>query len=114
MAAVDFSGLSVSQLVARRRRLTAGWSDVERTLPGVLLREGRRCSSAGCRCRRGELHGPYTYLAVYAGGRSRTVYVPAAIGAVVEAHVRAGRRNEALLAEISQINLELLRRRALE
>ena len=68
----------------------------------------------GCRCRRGELHGPYTYLAVYVGGRSRTIYVPAAVAPAVEAHVQAAQRNEALLAEISQINVELLRRRALE
>jgi len=79
----------------------------------VLLHEGRRCSSEGCRCRRGELHGPYTYLAIYSEGRSRTIYVPQPVQALAEQHVQATRRNEALLAEISQINLELLRRRAL-
>lgn len=81
---------------------------------GVLLHEGRRCSSEGCRCRRGELHGPYTYLAIYTGGRSRTIYVPQTVQAACEQHVEVTRRNEELLAEISQINLELLRRRALE
>ena len=106
--------MSVRRLLARRRRLTAGLSEPERTLRGVLLHEGRRCSSEGCRCRRGELHGPYTYLAIYSEGRSRTIYVPAAVAAACEAHVRVTQRNDALLAEISQINLELLRRRALE
>jgi hypothetical protein len=106
--------LSVRQLLARRRRLAAGLSEPERTLHGVLLSEGRRCSSEGCRCRRGELHGPYTYLAIYTDGRSRMIYVPAAAHAACEAHVAVTQRNEALLAEISQINLELLRRRALE
>ncbi len=106
--------MSVRQLLARRRRLAGGLSDPERTLRGVLLAEGRRCSSEGCRCRRGELHGPYSYLAVYVDGRSRTVYVPQAVAPVAEAHVELTRRNEERLAEISQINLELLRRRALE
>ena len=106
--------MSVRQLLARRRRLAGGFSDPERTLRGVLLEEGRRCSTEGCRCRRGELHGPYSYLAVYADGRSRTVYVPHAVARVAEAHVEVTRHNEDLLAEISQINLELLRRRALE
>jgi hypothetical protein len=110
----ELSELSVRQLFARRRRLAAGLSEPERTLRGVLLSEGRRCSSEGCRCRRGELHGPYSYLAVYAGGRSRTIYVPAVAQAVCEASVAVTQRNEALLAEVSQINLELLRRRALE
>ena len=102
------------QLLGRRRRLAAGLSEPERTLRGVLLSEGRRCSSEGCRCRRGELHGPYSYLAVYADGRSRTIYVPVAAQTACEAHVAVTQRNEAMLAEISQINLELLRRRALE
>jgi hypothetical protein len=110
----EFNDLSVRQLLARRRRLAAGLSEPERTLRGVLLSEGRRCSSEGCRCRRGELHGPHSYLAVYADGRSRTIYVPAAAQAVCEASVAVTVCNEALLAEISQINLELLRRRALE
>ena len=114
MASAQINDLSVRQLLARRRRLAAGLSEPERTLRGVLLSEGRRCSSEGCRCRRGELHGPYSYLAVYADGRSRTIYVPAAAQAVCEGHVAVTQRNEALLAEISQVNLELLRRRALE
>ena len=71
----EISELSVRQLLACRRWLAAGLSGQERTLRGVLLSEGRRCSSEGCRCRSGELHGPYTYLAVYADGRSRTIYV---------------------------------------
>jgi hypothetical protein len=114
MAASVLSELSVRELLARRRRLAAGLSDAERTLRGVLLEEGRRCSGERCRCRRGELHGPYTYLAVYAAGRSRTIYVPAAAQAAAAAHVELTHRNEALLLEISQVNLELLRRRALE
>ena len=110
----ELSALSVGQLRARRRRLAAGVADPEVTLRGVLLSKGRRCSSEGCRCRRGELHGPYAYLAVYAGGRSRTVYVPSAVRAVAAEHVEVTQRNEELLAEISRINVELLRRRALE
>lgn len=113
MSDPKLSEAGVSQLLARRRRLAARLSEPERTLRGVLLREGRRCSSAGCRCRRGELHGPYTYLAVYVEGRSRTLYVPQALTEITESHLRVTERNDALLQEISLINLELLRRRAL-
>jgi hypothetical protein len=109
----ELSELSVRRLLARRRRLTAGLSDPERTLRGVLLQKGRTCSSEGCRCRRGELHGPYSYLAIYTDGRSRTVYVPAAVEAATKQHVELTQRNEELLAEISRVNLELLRRRLL-
>lgn len=105
--------MSVRRLLARRRRLTAGLSDAERTLRGSLLREGRQCSSERCRCHRGELHGPYRYLAVYVDGHSRTLYVPKALAEVTESHLQDTERNEALLSEIALINLELLRRRAL-
>ena len=84
MTASGLSELSVRQLLARRRRLGSGVADPEGTLRGVVLSEGRRCSSAGCRCRRGELHGPYTYLATYGDRRSRMIYVPAVTAEVVE------------------------------
>jgi len=107
------SDLSEGQLVALRTRLAAGVEDPAVTLRGALVSEGRRCSGEGCRCRRGELHGPYTYLTSYGSGRSRMVYVPKVMAAVAAGHVELTRRNEALLLEISQVNLELLRRRLL-
>ena len=109
----ELSGLTERQLYALRRRLAAGVEDPAMTLRGALVSDMRRCSGEGCRCRRGELHGPYTYLTVYGSGRSRMVYVPKAMAAVAAEHVDATRRNEALLLGISRVNLELLRRRAL-
>jgi hypothetical protein len=110
---VDLEGLTDRQLRARRQRLAAAVKRPEATLPGSLVSQRRRCSSAGCRCRRGELHGPYLYLALYAGGRNQTLYVPAALRAVVSEHVGITHANEAALGEIAAINVELLRRRAL-
>ncbi len=34
-----------------------------------------RCGTAGCRCTRGELHGPYYYLFWRTGGRQHKRYV---------------------------------------
>jgi hypothetical protein len=114
MSGDDLQGFSDRQLRARRRRLAAAVERLELTLPGSLVRQGRRCSSSGCRCRRGrELHGPYLYLALYTGGRSRTLYVPAALEAAVDAFVAVTQRNDATLDEIARINVELLRRRVL-
>lgn len=109
----DLQEASDRQLRAWRRRLAAEVERPEATLPGSLVRQGRRCSSSGCRCRRGELHGPYLYLALYSGGRNRSLYVPAALAAVVDEHVAVTARNEAALAQIARINVELLGRRAL-
>jgi hypothetical protein len=111
---VSFSELSVSQLRARRRRLARSVEDPQATLRGTLQRQGRRCGRAECRCARGELHGPYLYLAIHGDGGARSIYVPGAMAGTVGALVEATARHEAVLAEISHINLELLRRRALE
>ncbi len=113
MTSEDLQGISDRQLRARRRRLAASLQRLEATLPGSLVRQGRRCSSRGCRCRRGELHGPYLYLALYTAGRKRTLYVPGALGAVVDEHGGVTQRNEAALEQIARINVELLGRRAL-
>jgi hypothetical protein len=109
----ELSQLSERQLYALRKRLAAGVHDPALTLRGALHQDMRRCSSVSCRCRQGELHGPYTYLSVYGEGRSRTLYVPQALADVASEHVEATRRGEALMVEISQVNLELLRRRVL-
>ena len=61
----------------------------------------------------GELHGPYAYLTAYSDGRSRTVYVPRRWPRSPSVQVEATQRSEALMVEISQINLELLGRRSL-
>src|SRR6266536_3033084 len=98
----DLTQLSVRQLRTRRRRLAAGLPDVEALLRGSLIDQGRRCGKEGCRCTQGQLHGPYTYLATSrARGRSRLLYVPAAL-------------LEAVLAQIAAINAELLARRELD
>ena len=110
---IDITGLSDRQLLARRERLAASVERPELTLPGSLVRQGRRCSSSGCHCRRGELHGPYLYLTLYRDGRNRSLYVPAALEGLVSEYVGVSDRNETVMAEIASVNLELLARRKL-
>ena len=109
------SNLTVRQLRARRRRLAKGLPDLEGLLRGSLVEQRRRCGKAGCRCARGELHGPYLYLAVGRGpALSRMVYVPSSLEEKVRSRIELTAAAEAALEEISAINLELLRRRELE
>lgn len=111
---IGLDGLTVRQLRARRRRLASGLSDVETLLSGTLVSQGRRCGKQTCRCATGDLHGPYTYLSLpRSGGRPRMVYVPADLVDLVSGQVAAAARLEAVLAEISAINTELLIRREL-
>ena len=106
--------LTARQLRTRRARLARQLPDIEGTLRGALQRQMRRCGKAGCRCVDGELHGPYFYLAVRTGARSRLAYVPADVVHEVTRRVEAPGRLEAALAEISSINLELVARGELD
>jgi hypothetical protein len=110
----ELGGLSVRELRARRRRLARALGDLELYLPGTLQRQGRRCGRPGCRCQRGELHGPYTYLAVRGGGRGRLRYLPTGLLEPVRARLELSARLEGALREIGAINLELLARRKLD
>lgn len=106
--------MSARQLLARRRALAARLGGVEQVLAGSLVEQTRRCGKPGCRCAEGEPHGPYAYFAPRTGGRGRLRYVPAPLAEVVRGYLRRGEQVEAVLAEISAINAELLARRELE
>lgn len=108
---IDPGSMSIRQLRARRRRLARSLPDVEGLISGSVVEQGRRCGKEGCRCSRGELHGPYTYVVLPRdGGRSRTVYVPASAAEAVRAGATVSVGVRHALEEISALNLELLSR----
>ena len=109
----DLGQLTTRQLLARRRALAARLGDVERVLAGSLAEQTRRCGKPGCRCAAGEGHGPYAYFTPRPAGRGRARYVPAVLVEAVRRYVQRGEAAEAVLAEISAINAELLARREL-
>ena len=88
--------------------------DVEYLISGSVVEQGRRCGKEGCRCSTGELHGPYTYVVLpRVKGRTRTLYVPAAVADAVRAGAAISAGVRGALEEISAINIELLSRGAL-
>jgi hypothetical protein len=108
---IDPGSMTVRQLRARRRRLARSLPDVEGLISGSVVEQGRRCGKEGCRCARGELHGPYTYVVLPRdGGRTPTVYVPASAAEAVRAGATVSTRVRQVLEEISAINIELLSR----
>src|SRR5690349_23507998 len=103
-------GLSAAELRSRRDRLAAGLPLAAQFLAGSLVEQHRKCGKEGCRCARGELHGPYVYLSV----AGRLVYVPAGLADVIRDRLDVSARLQAVLEEISAINLELLSRKELD
>jgi hypothetical protein len=107
---LGLGGLTTRALRARRVRLARGLPDLGGFVAGSLVEQHRKCGKEGCRCTRGELHGPYVYLSV----AGRLVYVPADLAEVVRDRLEVSARLQALLEEISAINLELLSRKELD
>ena len=64
--------------------------EVAETVPkaGALCAQWKRCGSAGCRCARGELHGPYWYVFWRERGHLRKRYVRLADVEAVGAELR--------------------------
>ena len=109
----DLRGLSTRQLLARRRAAAARLGDVEQVLAGALTEQARRCGRPGCRCARRRAARPVCVLTPRPAGRGRARYVPAAWPGWYAATCAGASRCEAVLAEISAINAELLARREL-
>ena len=109
----DLARMSAGQLRARRRALAERLGNVEHVLAGSLAEQSRRCGRPGCRCADGEPHGPYAYFTPRPAGRGRARYVPASLADAVRRFLRRGTEVEAVLAEISAVNAELLARREL-
>jgi hypothetical protein len=106
----DLAALSAAGLRQRRDELVTGLPRAAAFLAGSLVEQRRRCGKEGCRCTRGELHGPYAYLSV----AGRMVYVPAVLAGAVRARLEITRQLQDRLEEISAVNLELLSRRELD
>ncbi len=106
----DLAVLSTAGLRQRRDQLAAGLPRAAAFLAGSLVEQRRRCGKEGCRCARGELHGPYAYLSV----AGRMIYVPAVLAEAVRVRLESSARLREALEEISAINLELLARRELD
>jgi len=88
--------------------------DVEQVMAGSLVEQSRRCGKPSCQCADGQPHGPYVYLSPRPHGRGRLRYVPGELVAAVRAQLHRGEQVQAVLAQISAINLELLSRRELD
>jgi hypothetical protein len=99
--------------VRRREAAARRLAKASESVRGSLIERFLPCGKAGCRCKSGDLHGPAYYLTVsYPGGKTRQVYVGRAIKDAVERWLANYREVQAALEEISAINLELIRLKA--
>jgi hypothetical protein len=75
---------------------------------GSLVVLYRKCGKKGCRCERGEKHGPAYYLSYKEGGVTRMVYIPASRLGEVKKAMEGFSRYWELGVKLSRLNLEQL------
>lgn len=99
-----------SVLKERKALLLNTLPAMDHLIRGSLITRHIKCGKPNCHCATGTGH-PSLYLSSFYQGRTRMDYVPASW----ESWVRKGLENfeavQALLSELTELNLELLRRR---
>lgn len=105
---------SFEKLVAKRRRLLQKLEALTLLVHGSYLERFSTCSRKGCACHKGKKHGPRGYVVVHRDGRQRQVYVPQEQVALIRKGLRQHEQALALLREVTDINLKLMRDGLLE
>ncbi len=74
---------------AAKKPRTNNQKPLPKMLPGAVCVQWERCGRSGCKCARGERHGPYYYRFWRENGRLRRAYIkPADVAAVRAACAR--------------------------
>ena len=106
--------MSAAQIRKKRAQLLRRLARAGEIMKGSLVERWTRCGRPGCRCGKGDKHGPYLYVSVFRNGRTRSVYVPQHLQEEVRRWVQNARDLEEDLAEITWLNAQLLRHQSQE
>jgi len=102
---------STLALRERRRKMLRNVPDLQQILRGSLVERYLTCGKPGCKCARGERHGPVWYLTVsLKAGKTVGMQVPQDKLQQVRQLLENHRKVKESLEAISEINWELLRR----
>ena len=99
-------------LLKARAKLLNELGTLSQLLHGSWVERYSVCSRAGCKCHRGERHGPRHYLVVNEGGRQRQKYIPNSQADMAMKGIAQYRRLLEIADQITQLNLALLRENA--
>ncbi len=78
-------------------------------LKGSLIERFTVCTRTGCRCARGYKHGPYLYVSMFDGKRSKQVYVPKSMQQEVRMWVKNYENAKRAIDEISARSIDLIK-----
>jgi hypothetical protein len=98
-----------ASLVKERDGLLMELGTLSNLLHGSWVERYSVCSRVGCRCRRGQRHGPRHYLVINEAGRQRQKYVPNAQKALALHGLAQYRRLQQIVARLTLVNLALMK-----
>jgi uncharacterized coiled-coil DUF342 family protein len=103
-----------NEIVDRIKSLKAERAQLK-PLPGSLRRRMIKCGKKSCRCRKGQLHGPYCYFAP-SKCRGKWQYIPAEDLKIVELGVADWKKQQKIDTEIKDVSARLkeIRREVIE
>ncbi|MDD3927739.1 MAG: hypothetical protein PHT33_13895 [bacterium] len=96
----------VSELEKKRREVINRIMNIKPYVAGSLLKREVRCGKAGCRCEKGELHGPFWYLSQRIEGKTRYTYIPRGRAGVAREKVSEHQRLQELKRKLRQLGKE--------
>jgi len=103
--------VSTPALRDRRRKIIRRVPDLEQVLRGSLMKRYLTCGKPGCKCSRGERHGPVWYLSVtLRAGKTVGMQVPEEKVQGIRLLLENYRKVKESLEAACEINWELLRR----
>ena len=91
------------------REMNKPENSLPKELPGTVHAQYVRCGTSGCRCARGDLHGPYYYRFSWSGGKLRKRYVRLQDVETVRAACESRRLREKRRRAARRTNRELVR-----
>ena len=77
-------------------------------LSGSVIEKYIMCGKSGCKCKKGELHGPFYYLSYKEDGKTKMIFLKAGISKrakILNESYRQWRKNR---AQIGKINMQIL------
>ena len=104
---------SVALLQQRRQKLLGKAASLWLLICGSCFERFSTCSRPQCTCHKGQRHGPRTYVVVREQKTQKQHYVPREQVKTVEKGIRQYHRLLEIVSEVTRINLELMRRSAL-
>ena len=98
-----------TQLSKRRQKLWRQLGSQRGMIQGSLLKRYLPCGKAGCKCKRGEKHGPFYYLTYQEGGKMRTLYVPKGRLPEIKEAIKAYKKVKGIIGQVAGINRRLFK-----